>query len=139
MKLSVIVPCYNVAPWLPNCLDSILNQTYANLEVIVINDGSIDQTGSIIDKYAARDSRIIAIHQANAGLVAVREKGIAIATGDYIGFVDGDDTIELDMYARLIRNALQYDADISHCGVAFLWPDGRYEPHYGTGKIIEQD
>lgn len=139
MKLSVIVPCYNVAPWLSGCLESILNQTYSNLEVIAIDDGSTDETGAIIDQYASRDSRIVAIHQTNAGLVAVREKGIAIATGDYIGFVDGDDTIEPDMYDRLIRNALKYGADISHCGTAFLWPDGRYEPHCGTGKIMEQD
>ena len=139
MKVSVIVPCYNVAPWLPGCLDSILNQTHADLEVIAIDDGSTDETGAIIDQYATRDSRVVAIHQANAGLVAVREKGIAVATGDYIGFVDGDDTIEPDMYARLVRNAVQYGADISHCGMAFLWPDGRYEAHFGTGKIMEQD
>lgn len=139
MKISVIVPCYNVAPWLPACLDSILAQTFRDLEIIVIDDGSTDETGAIIDAYAARDSRIVAIHQANAGLVAVREKGIMLATGDYIGFVDGDDTIMFDMYERLMKNALKYHADISHCGMSFMWSDGRVDAHYGTGKIIEQD
>lgn len=139
MKISVIVPCYNIAPWLPGCLDSVLGQTFRDLEVIVIDDGSTDETGNIIDAYAARDARIIALHQANAGLVAVREKGIVLATGDYIGFVDGDDTIEPDMYERLLNNALKYCADISHCGVSFVWPDGHIDAHYATGKIIVQD
>lgn len=139
MKISVIVPCYNVAPWLPGCLDSILSQTFRDLEIILIDDGSTDETGAIIDTYADKDERIVAIHQDNAGLVAVREKGIELATGDYIGFVDGDDTIEPDMYERLLNNALKYNADISHCGVSFEWPDGYTEAHYGTGKIIEQD
>lgn len=139
MKISVIVPCYNIAPWLANCLDSILNQTFRNLEIIVIDDGSTDETCTIIDTYAARDARIVAVHQANFGLVAAREKGINMATGDYIGFVDGDDIIESDMYERLVRNAMKYDADISHCGVSFIWPNSHTEAHYGTGKIIEQD
>lgn len=138
MKISIIVPCYNIAPWLPGCLDSILQQTHGNLEIIVIDDGSTDETGNIIDRYAARDPRIVAIHQANAGLVAVREKGIELATGDYVGFVDGDDTVAPDMFERLLNNALAYNADISHCGVAFVWPDGRVEEHYGSGKIVEQ-
>lgn len=139
MKISVIVPCYNVAPWLVKCLNSILNQTYRNLEIILINDGSTDDTGKIIDEFAKKDTRIITIHQENAGLVAVREKGISLATGDYIGFVDGDDTVEPDMYERLINNAVKYGADISHCGVAFDWPDGSVEMHYGTNKLIIQN
>ena len=138
-KISVIVPCYNIAEYIPRCLDSIINQTYHNLEIIVIDDGSTDETGTIIDNYTSQDSRILVIHQDNAGLVAVREKGIELATGDYIGFVDGDDTIEPDMYERLLNNALKYNADISHCGVSFIWPDGHIDAHYGTGKIIEQD
>lgn len=137
-KISVIVPCYNVAEWLPRCLDSIINQTYNNLEIILINDGSTDETANIIDTYATQDSRIVVIHQKNEGLVAVREKGIELATGDYIGFVDSDDSIEADMYERLINNALKYNADISHCGVSFVWSNSKTEQHYGTGRIIEQ-
>lgn len=99
--ISVIVPAYNIAPWLSRCLDSILAQTYKNLEIIVIDDGSTDGTSQIIDEYVKKDSRIVAIHQKNAGLVAVRNRGIEIAKGDWIGFVDGDDAIDLDMYARV--------------------------------------
>ena len=137
--ISTIVPAYNIAQWLPRCLDSIMMQTYRNLEIIVIDDGSTDGTSKIIDEYAEKDSRIVVVHQKNAGLVAVREKGIELASGEWIGFVDGDDIIEPDMYERLLNNALKYDADISHCGVSFEWPDGHMDEHYGTGEIIEQD
>ena len=137
--ISVIVPAYNVAPWLRQCLNSIISQSYNNLEIIVIDDGSTDSTPQIIDEYAKKDSRIVAIHQENLGLVAVRNKGIKLATGDYIAFVDADDTIDLDMYRRLLENALKYNADISHCGVCFCFPDGHKEMHYGTGKLKIQN
>ena len=138
-KISVLVPAYNVALWLPSCLDSILAQTYQNLEIIVVNDGSTDNTGTILDSYAKKNGRIVAIHQKNAGLVAARETGIAHATGDYVTFVDGDDTIAPDMYEHLMANALKYKADISHCGMDFVFPDGHIEPHYGTGRLLVQD
>ena len=138
-KISVLVPAYNVAPWLPDCLDSILAQTYQNLEIIVINDGSTDNTRSILERYIQKDGRIVAIHHKNAGLVAARETGIAHATGDYVTFVDGDDTIAPDMYEHLMANALKYKADISHCGMDFVFPDGHIEPHYGTGRLLVQD
>lgn len=137
--ISVIVPAYNVALWLPRCLDSILSQTYRNLQIIVINDGSTDITPQIIDEYAKKDARILPIYQKNAGLVAVRNRGIELATGEFITFVDGDDTIKPDMYERLLSNAIKYQADISHCGVTFCFPDGHEELHYGTGKIIIQN
>ena len=136
--ISVIVPAYNAETWLPACLDSILNQTYKHLEVIVIDDGSNDGTGDILDEYARKDSRIIAVHQKNAGLVAGREKGISIAKGKYVAFVDADDTIKSDRYERLLWNAVKYEADISHCGMAFIFSD-HTEPHYGTGEIIILD
>lgn len=138
-KISVLVSAYNVAPWLPRCLDSILFQTYQNLEVIVVDDGSTDGTATILDSYAKKDERIVAIHQDNAGLVAVRETGIARANGNYVTFVDGDDAIMPDMYERLLTNAMRYEADISHCGMNFVFPDGHIEPHYGTGNILVQD
>ena len=138
-KISVLVPAYNVALWLPSCLDSILAQTYQNLEIIVVNDGSTDNTGTILDSYAKKNGRIVAIHQKNAGLVAARETGIAHATGDYVTFVDGDDTIAPDMYEHLMANALKYKADISHFGMVFVFPDGHIEPHYGTGRLLVQD
>jgi len=138
-KVSVIVAAYNVDQWIGNCITSISNQTYSNLEIIVIDDGSTDRTGAIIDEHAAIDSRIIAIHQANAGLVGVREKGISVSSGDYVTFVDGDDMIASDMYERLVNNAVKYDADISHCGMIFVWPSGIKEWHYGTNRIRIQD
>lgn len=137
--ISIIVPVYNLENELPRCLDSILAQTHRNIELIVIDDGSSDGSGAILDAYAARDGRIVAVHQKNAGLIAVRERGIALAKGKYVGFVDGDDMVEPDMFARLLNNALQYDADISHCGVDFVWPDGRVEHHYGTGALLVHD
>lgn len=137
--ISVIVPAYNVGIWLPRCLDSILHQTYENIEIVVVDDGSADNTGFILDSYAKLDGRIIAIHQNNAGLIAARETGIAYATGDYVTFVDGDDTIAPDVYERLLSNALKYRADISHCGMDFIFPDGHVEHHYGTGKLLVQN
>ena len=112
-KISIIVPAYNVAKWLPRCLNSLIRQSYKELEIIVINDGSTDETGNIIDEFAKKDERIIAIHQENKGLIAVREKGISIASGMYIGFVDGDDSVLPEMYERLIHNAIRYNASIS--------------------------
>lgn len=138
-KISVIIPAYNVAKWLPRCVQSVLDQTYENLEILLIDDGSTDDTGAIVDAYGEKDPRIVAIHQANAGLVAVREKGIALATGEYVSFVDGDDVIEPDFLLRLLRNAITYGADISHCGMKFCFYDGRVKLHYGTGEIIEFD
>ena len=113
-KISVIVSAYNEGELLKRCLDSILQQTYYNLEIIVIDDGSTDDTVQIIDRYAEKDLRIIAIHQKNAGIVAVREKGISIASGEYVGFVDGDDSIIPEMYERLYRSRLE--KGITVCG-----------------------
>ena len=138
-KISVVIPAYNVAQWLPRCIESVLGQTYQNLEVLLIDDGSTDETGAIVATYAKKDPRIVAIHQENAGLVAVREKGIAIATGEYVSFVDGDDVIEPDFLERLLANAIKYAADISHCGMKFCFYDGRVKLHYGTGEIVEFD
>ena len=139
VKISVIIPAYNVEPWIEACLESVCNQTYRDLEIIVIDDGSTDKTGAIIDSYANKDRRIVVTHQENSGLVAVRELGIKIASGQYIGFVDGDDTVEPDMYERLLTNAISYQADISHCGMLFCTADGQENPHYGTGTIRVQN
>ncbi len=137
--LSVIVPAYNVAEWLPRCLDSILLQTYKNLEVLVIDDGSSDETPQIADRYAARDARIRAIHQQNRGLVETRERGIREAKGEYVGFVDGDDEIVPEMYERLLNNALSHHAQISQCGILYCFYDGRRKPVRGTGKLMEYE
>lgn len=138
-KISVIIPAYNVAQWLPRCIESVLGQTYQNLEILLIDDGSTDDTGSIIDAYAEKDPRVVAIHQENAGVVAVREKGITLSSGEYVSFVDGDDAVESDFLERLLMNAIKYQADISHCGMKYCFYDGRVKLHYGTGEILEFD
>lgn len=138
-KISIIIPAYNVEKELSRTLDSVLAQTYVNIEIIVVNDGSKDGTGAVIDAYAAKDSRIKAIHKENGGVTAARLRGVAEATGSWIGFVDGDDWIEPDMYERLMKNALEYDADISHCGYRKVFPSGRVDWYYNTGRLVEQN
>lgn len=137
-KISIVIPAYNIAPYLPRCLDSVLSQTYKNLEIIVVDDGSTDNTAEVMREYANRDSRIVPIYKENTGVSDTRNKGLDIATGDYIGFVDGDDYIEDNMYEVLLNNAVKYNADISHCGYKLKFPDNDYD-FYSTGKIIEQD
>ena len=133
--ITVIIPAFNVEEWIERCISSVISQTYQNLEIIVIDDGSTDSTGELIDRFAEKDERIIAVHQENAGLIQVRERGISMATGDYIGFVDGDDEIEPDMYERLVKNALLYDAGISQCGILYCFYDGRQKPMHGSGEL----
>ena len=97
-KISVIVPIYNVEDYLEHCIDSICAQTYRNLEIILVDDGSMDHSGQICDRYAALDTRITVIHQENKGVVAARKAGLQHAQGEYTGFVDGDDYLDPDMY-----------------------------------------
>lgn len=137
--ISVIVPAYNLAPWLGRCLDSILAQTYENLELVVVDDGSQDETWAVIEAYARKDSRIKAIHQENGGVTSARMRGIAEVTGEWIGFVDGDDVVEPQMYARLLENARAYGADISHCSYRRDYADGRTEYQANSGEIAVLD
>lgn len=115
-KLSIIVPIYNVEKYLKKCIDSILEQTYKNLEIILIDDGSTDNSGKICDEYENKDCRIKVIHKKNGGLSDARNYGISIATGDYLGFIDSDDVIDRDMYEILYEKITQYNADIAICG-----------------------
>ncbi len=137
--ITVVVPAYNNAPWLPRCLDSLLAQTHENLEIIVVNDGSSDNTREVLDAYTACHNRVEAIHKANGGVTSARLAGAARADGSWIGFVDGDDFVEPDMYARLLENARKYNADISHCGHRILFPDGRVDYVHNTGILLQQD
>ncbi len=136
--ISVIVPAYNIREYLPRCLDSLLTQTYRELEIIVVDDGSIDGTAGVADAYVQKDSRIRVIHKENGGVTSARLRGVAEAKGDWIGFADGDDYCEPEMYARLLKNALFYGADISHCGYQMVYPD-RVEYYYNTGRFVQQD
>ena len=114
-KISIIVPVYNVEKYLPQCLESIINQTYKDLEIILINDGSTDSCLQICDEYALRDNRIQVIHQQNGGLSEARNTGLKIATGDFIGFVDSDDLISVDFYEKLLAAAINSNAEIVEC------------------------
>lgn len=116
-SVSIIVPVYNVAPYLQKCLDSILRQTYTNLEILVIDDGSTDESSSICDEYAELDNRVVVVHKENGGLSDARNYGLDIATGDFIGFVDSDDWIESDMFEYLLDGCIGYNSDISYCEV----------------------
>ncbi len=136
--ISVIIPAFNIDQYIERCLDSVICQTYKNLEIIVINDGSSDRTAEITDEYKIKDSRVIVLHKTNGGVTSTRLAGIKIATGDYIAFVDGDDYIEPDMYEKLLANALKHDADISHCGYQMVFPD-RVNYYYNTGKTVVQN
>ena len=139
--ISVVIPAYNVALYLKNCLESVLMQTYPSIEIIVINDGSTDSTGLIADQYQKSFPNIIrVIHTDNKGVTNARLTGIAVAAGEWIGFVDGDDEIEKDMYMRLYSNAVKYNADISHCGYMIIADNGeRVHEFYNTGKILRQN
>ena len=105
MKISVIVPIYKIENYLDNCITSIVNQTFKNLEIILVDDGSPDNCPQICDEWAAKDNRIKVIHKKNEGLIEARKSGVDIATGDYITFVDGDDWIDFTMYEK-VANAI---------------------------------
>lgn len=113
LKVSVIIPVYNVEKYLPACLDSVLGQTLREIEVICVNDGSTDKSPEILQEYAKKDSRIIVINQENKGQGAARNRAIEIAKGEYIGFVDSDDYIDADFYEKLYNTAVKYNADIA--------------------------
>ena len=112
-KISVIVPVYNVEKYLDKCIESILNQTFKNLEIILLDDGSTDNSGKMCDEYAKKDSRIKVVHKENGGISDTRNKGIDVSTGEYIGFVDSDDYISEDMFETMYNLSERYGADIS--------------------------
>lgn len=130
-KISVIVPVYRAEHCLRTCLDSLINQTYKNLELILVDDGSPDHSGTICEEYASRDSRIRVLHQKNSGASAARNAGLEAATGEWIGFVDADDNVEPDMYSYLIFLAKQNGSDIAQCGAVCEEPDGSSSVFYG--------
>lgn len=112
IKISVIIPVYNVEPYIKRCLDSIITQTYKNLEIILVDDGSTDKSGKICDEYASIDSRIKVIHKKNGGIVSARKCGVLNATGEYITDVDSDDWIEINAYAYIVEKLNQYNPDM---------------------------
>ncbi|CDE24502.1 glycosyltransferase group 2 family protein [Clostridium sp. CAG:440] len=114
--ISIIVPIYNVEKYLNKCIESIVNQTYENIEIILIDDGSNDNSGIICDEYAKKDNRIIVVHKENGGVSSARNKGLKIAKGEWISFVDADDWIEQTFCQTLLNKVTQEQADIALCG-----------------------
>ena len=114
-KISIIVPIYNVEKYLEQCIESIINQDYKNLEIILVDDGSPDRCANIIDEYAKKDNRIKAFHKENGGLSDARNYGLDRATGEYICFVDSDDFVEKDFISSMYNNIKKYNVDIAAC------------------------
>lgn len=125
MKLvSIIVPVYNVEKYIEKCLSSIQNQSYKNLEIIIVNDGSPDNSQKIIDQFLKIDDRFICINKENGGLSSARNAGIEKATGDYLAFIDSDDWIDEKMIEDLVKTAIENDAQIAICDLSTDWESG---------------
>ncbi len=133
--ISIIVPVYNVKDYVGKCLLSLQGQTYPNLEIIVVDDGSTDGSGDICDSFARLDSRFKVIHRANGGQSAARNEGLDVATGEYIGFVDSDDWIDTDMYEFLYQLMIDNNADISVCS-HYIEKNGKAKIKYASEDTI---
>ncbi len=132
-KISVIVPVYKVEPYLDKCVSSIANQTYTNLEIILVDDGSPDNCPAMCDAWAEKDSRIRVIHKPNGGLSDARNAGMSAAAGELMAFVDSDDYLAPDMYEQLYQRMVKDQSDISVCGVQMVWEDDT-PPRLLTGQ-----
>lgn len=138
--ISIIVPVYNLENYVARTLDSLLGQTFKDIEIIVVNDGSNDRSGEIIDEYAKKfPNKIKPVHLDNGGVTRARLAGIQQSSGEWIGFVDGDDYVEEYMYKHLYENAMKFEADISHCGYQIEFSDGRKKYFYNSKRVIVQD
>lgn len=139
--ISVIVPVYNVADYLPKCIESILEQTYPDIQIILVDDGSTDCSPKVCDRYAEKDKRINVLHKENGGLVSARKAGLTVALGKYIGFVDGDDYIDETYYENLMHCLRNSDADFVHSGIAAEKNTGQTEVYttFGNRVIVEAD
>ena len=127
--ISVVVPVYKVENYLDRCVESLLAQTYQNLEIILVDDGSPDSCPALCDEWGKRDERIVVIHKPNGGLSDARNAGVLAAHGDYIGFVDSDDYVAPDMYESLYAHLIEADADVSICGIADVYFDHTENPN----------
>lgn len=136
-KISIIVPVYKVEKYIEQCIDSILNQTFKDFELILVDDGSPDKCPEICDKYALKDERIKVIHKSNGGLSSARNAGIDIATGGYIGFVDSDDFIHNKMYETLYDYAIKHSADIAICNYKKFYSEENVTENIDIKPFIE--
>lgn len=133
-KISIIVPVYKVENYINKCIDSVLNQTFKDFELILVDDGSPDRCGKICDEYSKKDSRVRVVHKENGGLSDARNRGIKEAKGEYIGFVDSDDYIDEYMYEILYDNLIKNNADISVCGIYDCYKDKIFQNNI-DGKV----
>lgn len=133
-KLSVIVPIYNVEKFLRRCIDSIINQSYSNLEIILVDDGSTDKSGRICDEYSKIDLRIKVVHLDNGGVSRARNIGISLSTGEYLSFVDSDDYISSEMYEKMIYILENENLEIVSCG-AYIVKNNKILGRQGSGKL----
>ena len=136
--ISVIVPIYNVEKYLTKCIESIINQTYKNLEIILVDDGSPDKSPIICDEYAKKDNRIKVIHKKNGGLSDARNYGMSLATGEYISFIDSDDYIDEEMYEKMIFELINNDSDIVSCAINNVYSD-RIESSYIEERVYDTE
>ncbi len=136
--ISIIVPVYNVEKLLPRCIESIQAQTKKNIEIILVDDGSADQSGAVCDSYAAKDERIIVLHKENGGLTSAWKAGVRAASGAYLGFVDSDDWIDEEMYERLWASVEKYASDVAVCGLVFDYEDPAIEKRKEISAFTEE-
>ncbi|CAN7296368.1 glycosyltransferase family 2 protein [Paenibacillus sp. LjRoot56] len=134
--ISIIVPMYNVEKWIESCISSILNQSFSNFELILVNDGSPDKSGEIADEYAKKDSRIKVIHKNNGGLSSARNTGINAATGKYIAFVDSDDQVSTEYLSHMIQVAEENNCDTVVCGYQTIPNNVQVVPKYTLNKVV---
>ena len=126
-KISVVVPCYNVEKYLAKCLDSLINQTFNDIQIICVNDGAVDSTPLILEEYSKKDSRIKVINKENGGLSSARNEGLKYVTSPYIAFLDSDDYFELDTLEMAYSAMVQNDVDFVCWNIFKTWEDGRKE------------
>lgn len=138
MLISVIVAVYNIEEYIARCIESIQKQSYQELEIILVDDGSTDTSGRICEEYAAIDDRIKVIHRENGGLSAARNTGIEAACGEYIAFVDGDDWIEPSMYEVMAEQAQQYQADLVVCRYRCVYKNGCKDDSTGNVTVYRK-
>lgn len=137
-KISVIVPIYKVEDYLHRCVDSIINQTYANLEIILVDDGSPDNCPMICDEYAKKDSRIRVIHKKNGGLSDARNAGLDIATGEYIMFIDSDDFVDEEMMESMMKNMIDNKVDMVVCNIKYVYEDREVVKYNQADRILDK-
>ncbi len=139
-KVSVIVPIYNIEKYICTCVDSILNQTYKNLEIILVDDGSTDGCPALCDSYAEKDGRVKVLHKENEGQMIARKLGLSNAEGDFFAFVDGDDFVEKNMIEKMLEALQKENADIVLCGYKRVFSDRTFETHlFETDKIFDEN